>query len=82
LSKDVLNSLNEALRNVRNKKLLIKASAVAAILPVLETEGNEYCRKLDDTTVSVILETVLNAEYCHEGERIMYLFAVGAKVQT
>jgi hypothetical protein len=42
----------------------------------LDTGGHETCSRLDASLYSIIIQLILQANHCREGERGMYLLAV------
>jgi hypothetical protein len=75
-STDIINPANEALRGYRRQSLAVESSVINAIIHQLDTGGHETCSRLDASLYSITIQLILQANYCREGERGMYLLAV------
>ncbi len=71
-----LNTLNEILRKCRKYGTTIDARFISGLDTVLESEDGDLCSHFDPSLFSTIIQAVLQAEYCLEGEHVIYLLAV------
>jgi len=73
---DITNLMKEALRTCRLSKITIGASFIARIVTELDQDGDEVCSRLEASVYSIIVQIILQADYCRENERVLYLLAV------
>ncbi len=71
-----LNTLNEILRKCRKHSTTIDSKFIVDLDAVLESEDGDLCSHFDPSLFNTIIQAVLQAEYCLEGEHVIYLLAV------
>lgn len=73
----MINPVKEALRAQRKHSEKINQSFVIKIVKELDDEDHGVCSRLDSGIYSVLIQVLLESEYCRGGERAMYLLGVG-----
>jgi hypothetical protein len=74
----VINPVKEALRAQRKHSEKINQSFVIKIVKELDDEDHGVCSRLDSGIYSVLIQVLLESEYCRGGERAMYLLGVSS----
>ncbi|KAB8302073.1 hypothetical protein EYC80_005524 [Monilinia laxa] len=74
INEDIVESLCEALRSAKTNDT-ITATVVSGLLEVLEDQDGVLCCSIDIKTFCAVLNTILQAENCREGERTLVLLA-------
>ncbi|TAQ87296.1 hypothetical protein B7494_g4397 [Chlorociboria aeruginascens] len=77
LPSDTINAVLEALQLCRANQKTVGKSYVTDIDRQLEDAENKVCRRLDAPAYNVILAIIILADYCRDGERIMYMLGAG-----
>lgn len=75
INSDVVDLLCEALHSTKARDT-ITASALGNVLAALENEDGRFCCDLDIKSFCAVLNVVLWAEDCREGERILVILSV------
>ncbi|KUJ22682.1 uncharacterized protein LY89DRAFT_664480 [Mollisia scopiformis] len=70
-----VSELNEALRNCRKHGMIIDASCIDGLVEALEDDEGDVCSSIEPPLFKVIVQAVLQANHCLEGERVIYLLA-------
>ncbi|CZR51023.1 uncharacterized protein PAC_00898 [Phialocephala subalpina] len=74
-SSNTLNAVNEILRAFRKNSTLVSSSNIIDLAAALENEDGDLCSKIEPSIFATIVQAILQAEHCLEGERILHLLA-------
>ena len=75
---DALNTLNEILGSQRKKSTTIEPKFLIDVASNLERDGEDLCSRINESIFCLIVEAILQTDYCVENERVLYLLAVCA----
>ena len=74
--REALNFLKETLRCHRNKSTTIEATFAKSIVAEIENGGDDLFDRLEVPVFCIVIDTILQSDYCREGERGINLLAV------
>jgi hypothetical protein len=74
----IVDKLQDFLRAYRKAGKVLESSIITLVVECLEDAGNNICSRLDYAVFCTVVELVLQADACLDGERALFLLAVGA----
>jgi len=71
-----VNTLKGILRTQRQKSTSLEPKFLIDVVSSIQKDGDDLGSRIDESIFSIIVETIIQTDYCIENERALYLLSV------